>query len=185
MPYGGVGTMLELARDVGPMAKLDSELGVLERPHPYTDADQVMNIALNILCGGRVLDDIEVRRNDRVFLDALGARSNPDPTTAGDDCRRIETEDDAEFDYQPTKASKSYRMIALRKTIDEERGQLFDRHLAQRDRILRMELRTFVQTLMWTPRPGLTHRTPTRLSRPRVATRPAHPLPLDPALDTG
>ncbi len=45
MPYGGVGTILELARDVGPMAKLDNELGVLERPHPYTDADQVMNIA--------------------------------------------------------------------------------------------------------------------------------------------
>ncbi len=82
-----------LARDVGLMAKLDSELGVLERPHPYTDADHVMNIALNILCGGRVLDDIEARRNDRVFLDALGARANPDPTTAGDDCRRFETED--------------------------------------------------------------------------------------------
>ncbi len=235
MPYGGVGTMLELARDVGLMAKLDSELGVLDRPYPYTDADQVMNIALNILGGGRVLDDIEVRRNDLMFLDALGARSIPDPTTAGDDCRRFETEDVAEFDYQPTKASKSYRMLALRKTIDEERGQLCldthtryffyiisdremsaeqvvreandrcnqerlieqlksdvralhaplntlhanwayvviaslawtlkawfalrlpisprwrDRHLAQRDRILRMELRTFVQTLMWIP----------------------------------
>ena len=88
MPYGGVGTMLELARDMGRMAKLDGELGVLERPHPYTGADHVMNIALNILCGGRLLDDIEARRNDRVFLDALGARSIPDPTTAGDYCRQ-------------------------------------------------------------------------------------------------
>jgi len=34
-------------------------------------------------------------------------------------------EDVAEFDYQPTKATKSYRMIALRKSIDEERGQLW------------------------------------------------------------
>ena len=33
-------------------------------------------------------------------------------------------EDVAESDYQPTKATKSYRMIALLKTIDEERGQL-------------------------------------------------------------
>ena len=33
-------------------------------------------------------------------------------------------EDVAEFEYQPASASKSYRMIALRKTIDEERGQL-------------------------------------------------------------
>ena len=84
MPYGGIGTMLKLARDVGLTAKLDEELGVLKCPHPYTDADHVMNIALNILCGGRVLDDIEIRRNDLVFLDALGARTIPDPTTAGD-----------------------------------------------------------------------------------------------------
>lgn len=92
MPYGGVGTMLKLARDVGLTAKLDEELHVIQRPHPYTDADHVLNIALNILCGGRVLDDIEIRRNDLVFLDALGARSIPDPTTAGDYCRRFDAE---------------------------------------------------------------------------------------------
>ena len=84
--------MLKLAREVGLMAKLDDELDVIQRPHPYTDADHVMNIALNILCGGHVLDDIEVRRNDIVFLDALGARSIPDPTTAGDFCRRFDAE---------------------------------------------------------------------------------------------
>jgi hypothetical protein len=39
------------------------------------------------------LDDIEIRRNDLVFLDALGARTIPDPTTAGDYCRRFEAED--------------------------------------------------------------------------------------------
>ena len=93
MPYGGIGTMLKLARDVGLTAKLDEQLGVLKCPHPYTDSDHVMNIALNILCGGRVLDDIEVRRNDLVFLDALGARMIPDPTTAGDYCRRFDGED--------------------------------------------------------------------------------------------
>ena len=144
-------------------------------------------------------------------------------------------EDVAEFDYQPTSTEKAYRMIVLRKAIDEERGQLCmgthtryffyitnvrdmtadqvvreandrcnqerlieqlksgvralraplntlnanwaymviaslawtlktwfalrlpisarwrERHQAQRDRILRMEFRTFVQTLMWIP----------------------------------
>jgi DNA-binding FadR family transcriptional regulator len=34
-----------------------------------------------------------VRRNDRAFLDALGARTIPDPTTAGDFCRRFTPED--------------------------------------------------------------------------------------------
>jgi hypothetical protein len=35
------------------------------------------------------LEDIELRRNDEVFLDALGTQSIPDPTTAGDFCRRF------------------------------------------------------------------------------------------------
>ncbi len=92
IPYGGVGTMLKLARDVGLVAKLDRELDVIQRPQPYTDSDHVMNIALNVLCGGRVLDDIEIRRNDLAYLDALGARCIPDPTTAGDYCRCFDAE---------------------------------------------------------------------------------------------
>ena len=92
MPYGGAGLMLKLARDVGLAKKLNDELMVLKWPRPYTDFDHVFNIALNILCGGRVLEDIEVRRNDLVFLDALGARTIPDPTTAGDYCRRFDAE---------------------------------------------------------------------------------------------
>jgi hypothetical protein len=43
----------------------------------------------NVMCGGQVLDDIELRRNDVAFLDALGARTIPDPTTEGDFCRRF------------------------------------------------------------------------------------------------
>lgn len=33
---------------------------------------------------------IELRRNDQTFLDALGAQSIPDPTRAGDFCRRFD-----------------------------------------------------------------------------------------------
>ena len=36
---------------------------------------------------------------------------------------RLEREDIAEFDYSPHKAKRAYRMVALRKTIVEERGQ--------------------------------------------------------------
>jgi hypothetical protein len=50
----------------------------------------VLNIAYNALCDGRCLEDIELRRNDEVFLDALGAVRIPDPTTAGDFCRRFD-----------------------------------------------------------------------------------------------
>ena len=48
-----------------------------------------MNLALNTLCNGDCLQDIELRRNDVHYLDALGARRIPDPTTAGDFCRRF------------------------------------------------------------------------------------------------
>jgi Transposase DDE domain len=36
---------------------------------------------------------------------------------------RLEREDIAEFDYQPRKAKRAYRMVVLRKTVVEERGQ--------------------------------------------------------------
>jgi DDE family transposase len=53
----------------------------------------VLNIAYNILAGGQTLEDLEQRRHDEVYLDALGARVIPDPTTAGDFCRRFEAAD--------------------------------------------------------------------------------------------
>jgi hypothetical protein len=53
----------------------------------------VLNLAYNALCDGTCLEDIELRRNDEVFLDALGARRIPDPTTAGDFCRRFQADD--------------------------------------------------------------------------------------------
>jgi hypothetical protein len=89
----GVPAMLALAMDVGLPQAIDAQLGILQRARPYHDSDHVLNIAVNILCGGEVLEDIELRRNDRTFLDVLGARAIPDPTTAGDFCRRFEDED--------------------------------------------------------------------------------------------
>lgn len=93
MPYGGLGVMHDLARRVGLVRALDDRLQILRQHRPYFDSDHVLNLAYNTLCGGQVLEDIEIRRNDAVFLDALGARSIPDPTTAGDYCRRFDSDD--------------------------------------------------------------------------------------------
>lgn len=90
---GGLGAMLEVVADIGLAKRIDDGLPLLERYRPYHESDHVLNIAYNVLCGGRTLDDIELRRNDRVFLDALGARTIPDPTTAGDFCRRFSADD--------------------------------------------------------------------------------------------
>jgi hypothetical protein len=92
IPCGGLGAIHQLAWKVGLVTALDTRLPILKRRRPYSEADHVLNIAYNFLCGGAVLDDIEVRRNDRAFLDALGARTIPDPTTAGDFCRRFGAE---------------------------------------------------------------------------------------------
>jgi len=89
---GGIAAIHHLARRVGLPQQIDAELGILKRARPYQDSDHVLNIAYNLLCGGQVLDDIEVRRNDGAFLDAVGARAIPDPTTAGDFCRRFDAE---------------------------------------------------------------------------------------------
>ena len=86
---GGIGAIHLLARNVGLIDDIDRELHVLKRHMPYFDSDHVLNIAYNILAGGRRLEHIEIRRNDEVFLDALGAERIPDPTTEGDFCRRF------------------------------------------------------------------------------------------------
>ena len=90
---GGIGAIHQLAEKVGLIKALDTGLPILQRRRPYSEADHVVNIAYNAMCGGLVLDDIELRRNDAAFLDALGARTIPDPTTEGDFCRRFKPDD--------------------------------------------------------------------------------------------
>jgi len=90
---GGIGIMHQIARKTGLIDRIDERVELLKIHKPYHESDHVLNIAYNALCGGMVLEDIELRRNDSVYLDALGAESIPDPTTAGDFCRRFEDED--------------------------------------------------------------------------------------------
>jgi len=95
LAYGGIGGIQLLAKQTGLAKAIDNKLKLLKRHLPYFESDHVLNIAYNILCNGDCLQDIERLRNDEVYLDALGAKRIPDPTTAGDFCRRF-TEDDVE-----------------------------------------------------------------------------------------
>lgn len=87
--HGGIGIVHRLVRKLGLAARIDAALHLLRVHKPYHESDHVLNIVYNTMCGGQTLDDIELRRTDRTFLDAIGARSLPDPTTAGDFCRRF------------------------------------------------------------------------------------------------
>jgi hypothetical protein len=90
---GGIGAIQLLVRKLGLAEAIDENLHLLKYHLPYHESDHVLNFAYNALCNGTCLDDIELRRNDVVFLDALGADRIPDPTTAGDFCRRFKPDD--------------------------------------------------------------------------------------------
>src|SRR5207245_9236770 len=72
---------------------IDASLKLLQVRQPYHESDHVLNIAYNLLCGGRTLEDLEQLRHDEVYQDAIGARVVPDPTTAGDFTRRFQESD--------------------------------------------------------------------------------------------
>lgn len=90
MSYGGIGAIHQMAGNIGLAKELDSRLGLLKLYAPYHESDHVFNIAYNVLLGGVRLEDIDLRRNDEIFLNALEAERIPDPTTAGDFTRRFD-----------------------------------------------------------------------------------------------
>ena len=103
---GGIGLLHELARQTGLIDAIDNNLHLLKIHAPYHESDHVLNVAYNALCGGHCLEDIELRRNNETFLDALGTDRIPDPTTAGDFCRRFDS---------------GYQIHQLQVAIDEAR----------------------------------------------------------------
>jgi hypothetical protein len=88
--HGGIGAIHLLARKLGLDEAINAGLGLLKIHLPYHDSDHVLNIAYNLLAGGTCLEHLELLRNDEAYLDAVGARRIPDPTTAGDYCRRFD-----------------------------------------------------------------------------------------------
>lgn len=86
---GGIGAIQLLAQRLGLIDAIDQRLHLLKIHMPYQESDHVLNFAYNALCDGTCLQDIELRRHDENFLNALGTRRIPDPTTAGDFCRRF------------------------------------------------------------------------------------------------
>jgi hypothetical protein len=91
--WGGIVAAHKVALSSGLVELIDSEFQLFKQPGRYKESDHVLNLAFNALCGGRCLEDIELRRQDEAYLDALGATSIPDPTTAGDFCRRFDGHD--------------------------------------------------------------------------------------------
>jgi len=91
--HGGIGAIHLLVKQLGLDQAINDGLGLLKVHLPYHESDHVLNIAYNLLAGGTCLEHLELFRSDEAYLHALGARRIPDPTTAGDFCRRFAATD--------------------------------------------------------------------------------------------
>ena len=89
---GGIAVIMRLIKQLDLRRHLNQAAQVFKIHLPYDEADHIFNIAMNLLAGGTRLEHLEQRRNDEAYLDALGAERIPDPTTAGDFCRRFSDE---------------------------------------------------------------------------------------------
>jgi hypothetical protein len=87
--YGGLAAMHRLVTKLGLVEAVNDRLRLLKVHLPYHESDHVLNLAYNVLCGGTRLEDIERLRHDVAYMNAVGADLIPDPTTAGDFCRRF------------------------------------------------------------------------------------------------
>jgi hypothetical protein len=88
---GGIGSIMQLIERLELRKHINEAIPLLKLHLPYDEADHVLNIALNLLASGTCLDHLELRRTDEAFLNAVGAERIPDPTTAGDFCRRFDS----------------------------------------------------------------------------------------------
>lgn len=113
---GGVALIHRMVQAIGLDTEIDKRVHLLKFHAPYHESDHVTNIAYNLLAGGECLEHLELLRNDENYLDMLGARRIPDPTTAGDFCRRH---------------SSGFTIDALQKAINEARLQVWQEQPAE------------------------------------------------------
>jgi len=95
--FGGIAAVHRLVTRLGLVDQINAGLHLLKVHLPYHESDHVLNLAYNVVCGGTRLEDIERLRHDTAYMNALGADLIPDPTTAGDFCRRFNREDVVEL----------------------------------------------------------------------------------------
>jgi hypothetical protein len=68
---------------------LDKDVKVKRRESGYPESEHILALAANAFVGGDYLEDLEALREDVAIQRAIGRKDLPDPTTAGDFCRRF------------------------------------------------------------------------------------------------
>lgn len=68
---------------------LDEYVHVKQRERGYPESEHILALSANAFMGGDYLEDLEALREDFAISKAIGRKEIPDPTTAGDFCRRF------------------------------------------------------------------------------------------------
>ena len=68
---GGIGVFHQTVKKIGLIEEIDAKVELLKMHVPYHESDHVLNIAYNILVCGMRLEDIEMRRQDEIFPEAM------------------------------------------------------------------------------------------------------------------
>lgn len=66
---GGIGAIHKMVQWSGLVKEIDARLKLLKCHVPYHESDHVLNMAYNILSGGKRLEDIELNRNNEAYMD--------------------------------------------------------------------------------------------------------------------
>jgi len=87
--HTGLSLFYAMAEAVEVPRILDQRVHVKERERGYPESEHILALAANAFIGGDYLDDLEALREDIAIQKAIGRKEIPDPTTAGDFCRRF------------------------------------------------------------------------------------------------
>ena len=68
---------------------LDERVKVKQRESGYPESEHILALAANAFVGGDYLEDLGALREDVAIQRVIGRKDLPDPTTAGDFCRRF------------------------------------------------------------------------------------------------
>ena len=82
----GLGVFHLLEKRLGLADALNERLHLLKRHVPYFESDHILNLTYNLLAGGRTINDLELLRNNELYLDILGAQRIPIPPPRGTSC---------------------------------------------------------------------------------------------------
>jgi len=85
----GLSLFYAMAEALGIPKILDTAVKVKKRERGYPESEHILALAANAFLGGDYLDDLEALREDVAIQKAIGRTDIPDPTTAGDFCRRF------------------------------------------------------------------------------------------------